>query len=468
MIMRRIALLSATLLTGACTVGPDYVRPPEAKINQAAPDFTEAQAKAFSASDLPHDWWRLYDDPVLNKLIEQALAKNTDLRIAAANIKRADAYKAEIDDAKSVHSNISGTIGYGQQSAEEHLLFDETLPSDYMYSLDAGLSYPLDLAGQIKRAMQAARAESAASRAAYDRVRIGVVAEAGRTYLDVCAAGRDLDLARSTVLLAEQLNRANAQLVATGRAASVSQRGYEAQVWRTKAAIPELEARQKTALYRLSALLGDVPQALPAEVSSCHEIPLLKTPVPTGDGRAFLQRRPDIREAEENLKAATARIGVAMGDLYPHISLGISGGSLGLLSRFGNADTYKYSTGPLISWDFPARGAVKARIKQAEAGDEAAFAAFDRTVLNALRDAETALSVYARDLDRNHDLQQATATRARSREDSEELLAGGRQTLMDVLNARRNHLAAEQELAASQAKLAGDQMTLFWVLGGGW
>lgn len=270
------------------------------------------------------------------------------------------------------------------------------------------------------------------------------------------------------VSVQEEMTATNDRMIAAGRNSAATRKSFEAQKWRLKSVIPVLQARQKSAGYRLAALLGDLPGTLPADVLTCQQVPILKAPIPIGDGRAFLARRPDIRAAEATVKAATARIGVATGDLYPHIMLGLSGGSTGLLSHIGNADTYKYSLGPLISWDFPERGAVKARIRQAEARDQAALANFDKTVLDALRDAESSLSVYARDLDQNDDLKRAVMERALSRSDSERLQALGRQSLMNTLEARRSQLLSEQELAGSDAKLAADQIVLFWILGGGW
>jgi outer membrane protein TolC len=280
--------------------------------------------------------------------------------------------------------------------------------------------------------------------------------------------GHDSDLAQNLVSLQEQMKAANDKLIAAGRAPLSSRQTFEAQLWRLKSAMPVFEARRKTAGYRLAALLGEIPEKLPPEAMLCRQVPLLQKPFPTGDGKGFLARRPDVRQAEAAAKAASARIGVALGDLYPHVTLGIAAGSTGLLSHFGQGDTYKYSFGPLISWDFPERAAVKARIRGAEAVNVAALANFDAVVVNALRDGETALSIYARDLDQNSALTLASADRARARSDSEALYARGRQSLMEKLEARRAHLLAEQELAASQAKLAGDQVILFWVFGGGW
>jgi outer membrane protein TolC len=128
----------------------------------------------------------------------------------------------------------------------------------------------------------------------------------------------------------------------------------------------------------------------------CHDVPRLTSPLPVGDGAALLRRRPDIRQAERNLAAATARIGVSIADLYPHVSFGISAGSSGLLDHFGAGNAFHWNLGPLISWNFPSAGA-RSRVSAAEASAEGALAHFDAVVLNALKEAESALIIYARE-----------------------------------------------------------------------
>ena len=171
---------------------------------------------------------------------------------------------------------------------------------------------------------------------------------------------------------------------------------------------------------------------------------------------------------EEELKAATAGIGVATASLYPHISLGVSGGSVGLAENFLRNDTFKFSIGPLISWEFPNRSHAKTRIKGAEAETEAAYARFDGSVLNALREVETALTVYAHDLDRNRELRHAEAETDRVEQDTEKLFKGGKANIITKLEARKALLQISLDRAESDAKVLEDQVQLFHALGGGW
>jgi outer membrane protein TolC len=203
-------------------------------------------------------------------------------------------------------------------------------------------------------------------------------------------------------------------------------------------------------------------------VAGCTTPPRVAGVLPTGDGAALLRRRPDIRQAERNLAAATANIGVATADLYPHVSLGLTGGSSSLGNDVGGGDSYSWAVGPLISWTVPNTGAAQARIAQADASTRAALARFDGTVLTALRETETALNAYARELERNASLRQARDQSAIAADQAQKLYQNGRTGALDALEAQRVLATNEAALAASDAELSNDQVLLFLALGGGW
>jgi len=187
-----------------------------------------------------------------------------------------------------------------------------------------------------------------------------------------------------------------------------------------------------------------------------------------GDGAALLRRRPDIRQAERTLAASTARIGVATADLYPKVTLGLSAASGGPAAMLGDRGTFSWSVGPLISWTIPNTGAVQARIAEAEANTKAAVARFDATVLNALRETESALVVYARQLDRDAALRAARDQSAEAASQARRLFQYGKTDYLTVLDAERTLAGNESALAASQAELSNDQIAVFLALGGGW
>jgi outer membrane protein TolC len=190
--------------------------------------------------------------------------------------------------------------------------------------------------------------------------------------------------------------------------------------------------------------------------------------IPIGDGAALLRRRPDVRQAERQLAAATARIGVATAELYPNISLGASFGSVGLMSQFNDANTWKFSVGPLIQWSLPSTSTARVHIREARIGTDMQLARFDGVVLNALRETESALTIYARELDRNAALRGARDQSALAARQSARLYQYGRTDFLSQLDADRTLATAETALAVSDAQLASDQVQLFLALGGGW
>jgi outer membrane protein TolC len=182
----------------------------------------------------------------------------------------------------------------------------------------------------------------------------------------------------------------------------------------------------------------------------------------------LLRRRPDIRQAERQLAAATARIGVATADLYPKISFALTGGSTGAIDDIFTEPTERFGIGPLISWNFPQQDGVRARIKGAEASAQAALATFDGKVLAALREVESALTVYGRDLDRLAALRAARDRSAEATAQADSLYKAGRQDALNNLDAHRTLAGADQALAQAESKVAADQVALFLALGGGW
>lgn len=461
-------LLCVAALSACTVVGPDYHVPEEAVVNQeaAARQFASAKEPVYAAGDdLPENWWRMYDRAVLDELVEKALAANTDLRIASANLARA---RAILDEAKSASDpifDVSATPTYGRKATAHGARVDG---DHWFYDMGAGMSYQLDLFGKIARAVEAAEADVEATRAAYDLMRITVIADTTRAYLDVCSSGHRVDVAVRSVGLQKQFVQTTERLAAGGRATPLDVSRARAQLEQLRAAVPPLTAQQRTALFQLSVLTGEVPDALVDQVGQCKAIPALTQPIPVGDGARLLSRRPDIRQAERALAAATARIGVATADLYPSISLGLSVGSTGTFSDWGSGNFFRWGIGPLISWKVPATGPARARIAQAEAATAAALADFDGTVLRALKEVESALTVYARELDRHAALKEARDQSAKASWQAHRLYDYGRTDFLTTLDADRTLAEYESRLAESDAQLARDQVTLFLALGSGW
>ncbi|MDM0066069.1 TolC family protein [Variovorax sp. J31P207] len=470
MIRRFFMLVAAAVLTACAAVGPNYERPAGAVASSQVANgpFLGAGNAAFDPEPVPGDWWRLYESATLDGLVQEALDANTDLRAAAGNIERALAGLDYADAAKNPTTTLLATTTYGRRSAEEELRPGKPLSNNFVYGLGAGVSYQVDLFGQIARTIESANADTGAARAAYDTTRVTVVAETTRAFLDVCSFGREIAVAERSVALQEKSTELTRTLFRTGRGSTLDVTRASAQTDQVRATLPVLNAQKRVALYRLAVLTGHAPEDFPRAVQSCEQEPRLARPIPVGDGAGLLRRRPDIRRSEYELHSATARIGVATADLYPKITLGASIGSVGLNKNFLDTDTLKFSLGPLISWQFPDRSRIQARIRAADADQQIAFARFDGTVLNALKEAESALEIYARDLERRALLEAAREKASRAAEDTQQLFALGRQGFLPVLDATRTLTVVEQSVAAADSKLASDQVNVFLALGGGW
>ena len=467
-----IGLPLIAALASCTTVGPNYQRPATSAINQpnANAKFIGGKGSAFSQSSMSGEWWKLYQDATLNDLVQQSLHANTDLRIAAANLARASAGLADAEASRKLSVTAKGGPEYARFSAEELLIPTEgkPLPNSYVYGMSIGVSYQLDLFGQINRATESAIANVYAAQAAVNATRITVVAETTRAYLESCAAGHELVVAQHVLDLQTRSTQLTQRLFSAGRGTSLDTTRSSGQEDQIRATVPLLHAQKKLALYKLAALTGHTPSEFSAQVAACIDEPQLTTPIPVGDGAALLARRPDVRRAEFELHAATAQIGVVTADLYPKVTLGASVGSAGLASHFLHADTISFGLGPMISWQFPQRDHVKAHIQSAQAEEQVAYARFDGVVLGALRETESALEVYSRDLERRALLIRARDTALKSTRDNETLFKLGRQNFLPVIDAQRILASAEQAIATIDGKISADQVAVFLALGGGW
>jgi outer membrane protein, multidrug efflux system len=463
------AVAAFAALTSCHTAGPRYAGPPTASVVRAPTAqgaFASAASSAFSAKIAPGDWWRLYRDTRLDALVRQAFAANTDLRVAEANLQRSRALLRQARAARQPTAALTVNPSYQQLSAESYLQPGVVAP---LGLIDAGVqvTYEIDLFGRLHRGVQAAAADDEAVRAARDLVKTTVAADTARAYAEVCGAGEELTSARRSLALQRQSGALTARLVRAGRGTALDVTRSTAQISQYQADIPALEAAQRNALYRLAVLTGRPPADYPRDLEACAAAPRLAGAMPVGDGAALIRRRPDIREAERNLAAATYRIGVSAADLYPQVTLGATAGTTGSLADAFEPQTNRYGVGPSLTWQIN-QSAARARLAQAEAETRARLAEFDRTVLTALREAETALTTYAHDLDRHAALAAVTAQGRTAVAQAQTLRRAGRVGFLDLLDAERSLASAESASAASDTQLSADQVAIFLALGGGW
>ena len=457
------AIAAAFACVAGCAVGPDYRAPEPASV--ASAPFAGADVDAFAQDAPPADWWRLYDDPALDAAIAEAFDANTDLRAAAANLARAAAALREARGGRLPATTLgAGTTSGRQNVVQQGFAFEDTI-----YDVGLEVSYQLDLFGRVSRAIDAARAEAEAVEAVYRAVQITVAAETARAYVGACAARLELAAAERSLAVQRETLALTERLFEAGRGTALDVARAAAAAEQTRAVIPTLEAAQRSALYRLAVLMGRAPTNFPPEAAECDAPPAIDGPIAVGDGAALLARRPDIREAERRLAAATARIGLATAQLYPSVSFAGSTGAVALAAGdLDSGDASRWSFGPLLRWSFPNRTVARARLAQAEADADAALAAFDGAWLNALREVESALADYAKEIERRAALEAARGHAADAARLADARFDAGQVSFLDVLQADLVLADAEMALARSQARTAELEVALFLALGGGW
>jgi multidrug efflux system outer membrane protein len=459
--------LAASLSLAGCAVGP---KAPDAALPPTASGaFVSAPtSSAVSTAEARNDWWRLYNDPVLDGLIGQAFAENNQLEAAEANLR---AVRASLSEARAGRLPTTGLSASAQRSQGSAATSSTGTQPPETDSYDVGLdaSYEIDLFGRVGSSIRAARADADAQAAALDVIRVSVAAETARAYADACSANAQIAVAERTLGLQQNTADLTQRLLDGGAGTGLDTARAQTALASTRATLPSLRASRDGALYRLATLTGSTPSEASEAARSCARPPQLTQPIPVGDGAALLARRPDVRQAERTLAAAAARVNVATASLYPTISLGGSYGSTALdSSGLGKDENYRFSFGPLISWSFPNIAVARARIAQTGALTDAALANFDQTVLGALEETETALTNYANELDRRTALTEARDQAATAARLSRLRFDAGADNFLTVLDSERTLAGADAALAQSDALVTTYQIALFKALAGGW
>ncbi|QVM96604.1 TolC family protein [Pseudomonas sp. SORT22] len=466
--MKRLSLLGLSLLLSACQmVGPDCNVPEDAAIQRADLQGQLRQdASSVVSAPVPKDWWHLYQDERLNELVRQALAANSELRVAAANIAKA---RAQVEEAEA-QGGLNGGVKLGAQRLQESgeaFLQPEKVPVANIGEAIISASYQFDLWGTLKRGVEAAQANADATQAAADTARITLVADVVRAYTQVCAANEEYHIAHESLDLQQQSVTLTQRLRGAGRGDETQVTRSQTQFKSLRAELPRYQAAREAGLYTLSMLLAKPLNQLPAGTADCAELPHIAQVLPVGDGAALLKRRPDIRQAERSLAAATATIGVATGQLYPDISIGAQVGTIGILENLGKPATNRWGFGPLLTWNVPTNGS-RARIREAQASTQAALAHFDGVVLNAIRETQTSLAQYSALLERRDALADAERSAQLAADQTHRFYQAGRESFLADLQATRTYTEMRAQLAAANTQVAMGQIGLFLALGGGW
>ena len=464
------AVLGAVLsLLPACRVGPDYRAPvPPAGADAPLVSFNPATE---SPIEPPDDWWKLYNDARLDALVREAFTANVDLAAAQANLTAAAAVlsAARAGRYPDTRATVGGT--FGRDPVTEEILELGGHSPQTLWLLDDlfEVSYEVDLFGRVRRSVEASQAGAQAQAAARDGVKVVVAAETTRAYAEICALGEQLAVAQRSLDIVSRESEITSHRHDDGANSEFDVVRSQGLVAQTRSAIAPLEGRRRAMLFQLAALLGRTPANAPTETLTCQNPPALAALIPVGDGAALLKRRPDVRQAERTLAAATARIGVATADLYPKISLSGFYGGVGTTSAdLTNGSGLAWGIGPSITWSFPNQALPRARIRQAKANAAAALAGFDSAVLTALKETEQSLALYGSALDYRRSLTEAQSRAHQAFDMAHGQFLAGSLSNLDLLTTEQALVAADAAVAASDSALIQDQIAVFKALGGGW
>ena len=460
---RTIASTILVILTG-CAVGPDYHRPP----TSVDAHYANAQEPGFAEDTTLERYWTGFDDPLLDSLVDDAITHNKDLAAATANLRAARAARRLAGFDQFPTATFSGGYTHNLYTAQQFPGVDQ---HDREFdTADAGFDalWELDLFGRVRRNVEAARADVGVASATLQDARVSVIAEVARDYFvlrglqdQLALTERNADNQLSTL----KLTRVRLE---AGRGNELDTARAEAQ-WRTTlASIPTLQASIATTMYRLSVLTGRQPVALNERLKP-QPLPNLPPLNSIGTPEVLLRHRPDIRVAERRLAGATARVGVAVGDLFPKVTLtGDFGYSAATFAEFGQSEARFFSVGPAISWAAFDLGRVRARISSARAETDAALANYEGAVLNALEDTEGALIGYGRAQLHRDSLAAAAISSDRAADLARKRFEGGLVDFLEVLDAERTALSAELVFSQSRTDAATSLIAVYKALGAGW
>jgi multidrug efflux system outer membrane protein len=467
---RGLAFAALAVFLGGCMVGPNYHRP-EVPVPAAYPQ-TLTGATNQPSRELSQ-WWRVFQDPKLDTLINQATTANFDLRLAQTRVREARAQAGIARSALFPSANASGE--YSRQRLSEHtpegLLARGTGQSLEQNLFDAGFdaNWELDIFGGNHRGLQAAKADLDATEENRRGVLITVIGDVGLNYLDLRGLQKQLAVARDNLRLQEDTLALTRDRFRAGLDNELDTARAEAQAANTRSQIPLLEQDIQRSIHRLSILIGKEPAELESQLVSPAPIPPATPTIPVGLPSDLLRRRPDIRQAEREVAAATARVGVATADLFPRFFLTGAAGLQSLnASDFFSAGSRFWSIGPSMKWPIFTAGRIRQNIKVQDARQEQSLIRYEQTVLTSLEDVENALVACGKEEEHHQALMQSEAANRRAVELADERYRSGLVDFLNVLETQRSLLAVQDDLARSERTTDQNLVRLYKALGGGW
>ena len=483
-----MALLSGLLASGCTVLGPDFAAPEAATpagfvLGEAASGRSVAVAEKVDPK-----WWRLFNDPVLTRLEERMVDGNLDIRTAAIRLVQARAQLGFVMAAGLPTMGTSGSASEAMTSARGPFMLASRSTSQpagasqfhatpnsrlfqthevYQAGFDAG--WEIDFWGRVQRVVESSTAQLEATEEARREIQVTASAELARAYVLLRGTQRKAAITRENLEIARRSLALTRDRAAGGVTTDLDVANAAATVETIAAQLPALEQRQSELANMIGLLLGTQPRALEAELAAPRALPPPPPRVPVGLPSDLARRRPDIRQAEAMLHAATANIGVATADFYPRVSLTGSVGQQSLnLHQLLDSRAFFFSVGPSISMPIFDGGRVQRTVELREAQQQEAAVLWQRTVLGALHEVDNALTAFDAEQRRRDRLLAADKETRRALALAAARYQQGVTDFLQVLVAQRNLLAVEQDLSDSLTAISGNMVQLYKALGGGW
>ena len=480
---RKLSTLTLALWLAGCSVGPDY-QPPKTQTPGSFHDLSsQAASRPLSAATSPL-WWKNFNDPQLNSLIERAIAGNLSLQQSVLRIAGA---REQLSQARgNFFPSVNGSAQMTRQQLglkgllESNGAYDQldgdvanqlnslTQPVNlYQGSFDA--SWELDLWGKVRRQVEAANAQQQEAIEQRNDALVSLEAEVARAYLQLRGAQATIQTLQQQIAVAQQTWELTQSQQRNGLAPLTDVENARAQLASLRAQLPQYQSQARQAMNGLAVLLGKTPGALDNELIATKALPALPPQVAVGIPSTLARRRPDIRQAEATLHAQTANIGVSVAQLFPSLSLT---GELGVrntdASYLDNWSSHFYSYGPSLSIPIFQGGRLVSSVRLARAQQASAALDYRQTVLTALQDVENALVSYRADQQRVTELDETTGALQRAFDLASDSYRQGISTFIEVLDAQRQLAQAQQQSTQARMQSTLDLVALYKALGGGW
>jgi multidrug efflux system outer membrane protein len=462
MIKKLLLTVSALYLIG-CAVGPNYNAPSQSFLDT----WFSSDTKVTSLEPVSTEWWTVFEDPILEKYVTAAAKNNKDLKIALANIRSARATRRV--DGGAFWPQIGGNADAARtkSSGSVSSFTSGQIRNTYDAGFDA--SWELDIFGGNRRSVEASNARIGASVASYQDVMLSTLSDVARTYYEARGLQKRIAITEQNTQLLKETFDVIKDRMEIGETSDFDLSRAQGEYELTRARIPNLKAELRASIYSLSVLLGLPPEALLSEMKAIKPLPTPPDMVPVGLRSEILRRRPDIRIAERELAASIADIGVETAELFPKFFLtGDIGSSASTFGDIFSDGTGLWSLASMIQWSVFEGGAIRARIDVQEAESEAALAKYEKSVIEALRDAETTLTRYGKELETRKRLAQGVESRRKSLSLAKQLFNAGEQDYLAVVDTERQLIDSEDDLIISETSSITMLIALHTALGGGW